>query len=1477
MDDRIQKIYSLTGLQTGIYYSKIKDAKSSNYHLQTEASLMLKLTQQQVRFALDLLSYQYEVLKTAFVLPESTGVPRQVILADRTIPLITMEAQDGDDADALAQYKTQDLRRGFDLQKDSLIRVAALFNGEKTYFVISVHHIILDGWSLNLLLNAFVTILHWVSEGKNEEQIKKTIDQEMFGVPEFSEYVKQTQLHKPEKAYQFWGEYLSDVATNSEVFGTADNKEKSNCAETVTGSISKERTERLTQLAVQEGFTVNTIAEAAWGIVLQKYSYADDVVFARILSGRDTVLPRTDKILGLLIKSVPCRVKCQSEELVTDLCKSLYLNDLKAMEYSDVSLSDVQEHSNFHTDYIHSVVAFENYVATDKGKQCDFEIISAREETDYPVSVSYFQADGKLQFNIICDGKKYAHTEMTVIRDVLQNILTYYADHPDCRVCDIDFVDKYSDGLVITDQRMNNSEKSQTLIRLLKKHVDSAPNRIAVECREKSVTYRELWKMSERVAAELTRRHVKRGQCVVIFSEKCIEFVAAVYGILMAGCSYTVISNEFPLRRQELICRITGAKLALFCTKRLDLDIPMICMNDAFWDKRFEAPKEALCKPDDIAQIVFTSGSTGEPKGVCITHSNLICFFHCNCVHDYDLGTDSVFMQISAQTFDASAMEIHGTLTFGGKLVLVEKKEFFDPTEAKRLIRRHGINKCFLSTSLFNQMAEIDHTVFDELEIVGFGGEACNVNCVNKVLENNQNIILINFYGPTETTCYVTKEKIERPQKRITIGTSVPQNPVCILNGNKKCSVGMNGEICVLGPQLGKYLSDDEAVQRRFVDNPFGDGRMYRTGDVGRLNLDGKIEFLGRQDNQIKLRGYRIELNEIEEAIRRTRGITAVAVKLFGKGGDGKIVGYYSSDIGIDENAVRAELKMTLPAFSVPSLLVRVEKFELNQNGKIDKSKLKMPENQPKAEVKMPKTADQKKLCAAVEEVLGKPGIGIDEDLFEIGMNSIKAMKLLAITKKHGYHFTVSDMYSYRTIECLCEHLIIKREIEESDSRHAKTVRSLEELKDYLQQETKRYESDLINRRDVWKEELLANQVRVSKQANIMSGIVVPFEEEFNIERLTQSVLSLLNRQDVLRTTCRNGLLVYKSTYKSIQIPYLNLKESSDELRSEAKEYFTTEYYKKEEGPSKEIALHRMVAVKYSESDCRLYIPVDHMIFDAVSGEIITREILRHYYDPLAEVEEVLPYREYGAQLGLGPKDMGRQNMSELLNLKEFASALADYAKKEDPGFKNYVIQVKLRKNPDLFAQDMLWNYAYRLFLKMVGFSVKVSLIPYVSVCINREYCGKKFYNTVGMFVDVLPFVDTVDAKIDYKAMRDRIRWLGKHNISAISMISSKKDMAKYPGVAVTMLSVVQHIPKVPVFNFLGLYSTTSNSTTDIDVEELLKKEKKCIRTVDVKVTQDGFSFLVFCKEGKKEELKSYMQSCLDEMMNEDGIKEDAE
>lgn len=1465
MKNEIKKINSLTGLQSGIYYSKLKDLESSSYHLQTEIAIAVPFTEEQMKAALKLLSFRYEVLRTAFVLPESTGVPKQVILADREIPLELLST-------SVEQYKEKDLNRGFDLQTDSLIRVGAVLESDKTTLIISVHHIILDGWSFQLLINTFISLLFHIRQGRNLDEIKEEMAVEMKSVPTFDEYMKVLKTYDDEKAYDFWKEYLLDFTADSDIKGLDQKENRSGKSEVLTGRISKERTKILLDLSAKEGFTINTIAEAAWGVMLQKYNYTNDSVFARIISGREVKLPNADQIVGMLIRSIPCRVKSLEDETMTSLCKRLYETDIQSMEYSNVSLVDIQEHCGFSTDMIHSVVAFENYTSSDQNNVNGVEIKNAREETNYPISVSYFLEKDQLCFHFILNGKVYSAIEMKIMKEVLTNIINYYADNNNCRIDEINFIDDYSKEIIKTVHRTTNVDSDRTLVQILKKQVEEKPERIAAICYNQAVTYRELWEKSSKIAGWLMDKGISENQCVVVSAEKCIEVIASFFGILMAGGSCTVISEDYPLHRQQNIWSQTDAFILLYHTKKLEIDVPSQCVDDAFFEENdvCELPNG---QSSDTAHIIFTSGTTGVPKGVCLTHSNIIHTIFGNVIYDYKIDADTVFMHVSAQTFDASIMEIYSALLNGVTLVIVEKEDILDSQKAKDIIDKNGINTMFLSTALFNQVAETNPPVFDSVRCVGFGGERCSLTCVNKVLEKNHRIRLINIYGPTETSVYVTRGIYEKPQKRGGIGFPNRNVTIQILNGDELCGIGMTGELCVSGGQVAKGYLHETSGNRKFCQSPLDDKKMYRTGDFARWNPDGSIDYLGRRDYQIKLHGYRIECNEIENAIRKIDGVTEGTVKLFVQGeNEGTLVGYYSSEASLTEKEVKNELKKWLPIYSVPQFIVKIDHFELNENGKIDKDKLQMPRIVTETAIKPPENEIQEKICEAVKKVLELSEVSIDFDLFEIGLDSLKAMKLLPELKKLGYRFAISDLYSYRTIESLSDHMIKKQEIDSADSRQTVKYETLEEVKSYVLQATEKYEEDLINRRDIDTQELLANQLRVSGMANIMSGIVIPFEEEYNIDRLTDSFLHLLNRQMVLRTTYRNGLLIYKAKYLKVELPYLNLKEATEELRSQVKEYFATEYFIKNKNETDvEQSLHKAIAVKYSENDCRLYFPINHMIYDAVSGEIITRELLSYYYNPDGKEDEILSYKDYANQLAKGPVDIKKKDLADGLYLKEFAQVIKEYGKEDDSDLKNYFLDIKLPRNADYYTDEQLWNYAYQLFLKMVNFSVPVEKIPYVTVCINREYCEKNYHNTVGLFVDSMPFVDTVDAHIDYERMRDQIKWLGKHNISFLSILS-EKNLRKNPSLVSIMLGTVKYIDRIPVFNYLGLYSSLSGADSGINVEELLKTETRVIRTVDVKVCKDSFSFLVFCKEGKQIELLSYLQNSLEDIIRKDGM-----
>ena len=438
MNSSIKKVYTLTGLQSGIYFSYLKDVRSSSYHLQMEIELNSDFTELEINQALELLSIRYEMLRTAIVLPNRSGVPKQVILASRKIPLQIINVDTTAD-EAMYNFAKIDLKKDFDLQKESLIRTAAVLEKTRTLILISVHHIIIDGWSFNLLLEAFISYLYRIHNKGDIDSIKKEIEEQLSDLPSFQEYIEWE--NRQIKSFDFWQEYLRNYDLDAQIFGNPPkNVQKIESQETVN-FLSKKQTENLNKIAGNHLFTLNTVCEVAWGFLLQKYNYSDDVVFARILSGRDIAIRNAGAIFGPMIHSVPCRIKFNGGDSFIDVCERQYQDDLKATENENVTLQEIQEKCGFSASRIHTVVAFENYTVSDKAKNEGVSIRFAREQTEYPISISYFIENGKLGYRIIYSCSHFSKFDIEIICNTLNNIFSYFVDHPSCKMNEVEFQD----------------------------------------------------------------------------------------------------------------------------------------------------------------------------------------------------------------------------------------------------------------------------------------------------------------------------------------------------------------------------------------------------------------------------------------------------------------------------------------------------------------------------------------------------------------------------------------------------------------------------------------------------------------------------------------------------------------------------------------------------------------------------------------------------------------------------------------------------------------------------------------------------------------------------------------------------------------------------------------------------------------------------------------------------------------------------
>ncbi|WP_244169902.1 amino acid adenylation domain-containing protein, partial [Paenibacillus helianthi] len=758
---------------------------------------------------------------------------------------------------------------------------------------------------------------------------------------------------------------------------------------------------------------------AAYNIMLSKYTGQEDIVVGTAAAGRTHA--DVEQTVGMFINTLALRHYPTKEKPFNQFLEEVKEHVLQANEHQNYPFEQLVEQLVVRRDAARNPLFDTMFLL----QNMDIPNVKMGEVIGIPFGIAHQVAkfdmtweaveeqNGEIECNVEYSTSLYKKETLERMSGHFVQILRKVVEQEQIRLCDIEMVTAGEKEQLAYEfnQTQTDYPKEKTLHALFEEQVEKTPHHIAVMKDDQALTYAELNAQANQFAHVLRRKGVERNNIVSLLMESSIERMVVMLGILKAGGAYLPIDSAAPLERIQLILEDSGSKHIIVEDKDILSDISK---EQGIWSWKelhqlyVEEEKSnlgSLNSSSDLAYVMYTSGSTGVPKGNLTMHYNVSRVV--KGTNYIEITDKDNILQLSNYAFDGSTFDIYGALLNGAKLVLLDREKMLDPGRLGEVMQREAISILFLTTALFNVLVDENMAALNGVNQILTGGENHSVIHIQKVLQNT-NCRIIHVYGPTESTVFATAYEIPNVTdeiKNVPIGRPLSNTEVYVMNGVQLQPIGVVGELCIAGDGLVQgYLNRPELTAEKFVVNPFkSEEKMYRSGDLARWLPDGTLEYMGRMDHQVKIRGYRIECGEIEAQLLEHEEVNeTVVMARESQDGSKYLCAYIVSETAVDVTELRRYLERRLPSYMVPAYFIQVERMPLTSNGKVDRKALPLPEEgwMRGNEYIAPQGVMEEQLAEIWKEVLGIEQVGRADNFFELGGHSLKATRLIAQVKK---------------------------------------------------------------------------------------------------------------------------------------------------------------------------------------------------------------------------------------------------------------------------------------------------------------------------------------------------------------------------------------------------------------------------------------------------------------------------------------------
>ncbi|WP_250944740.1 non-ribosomal peptide synthetase [Clostridium felsineum] len=1400
--------YTMSSTQKRTYLIQQMGDQGTVYNMPQSLRLIGKVNLDSIKNAMQELINRHEILRTEFLMINGEPVQRiqEYVKADFEF-IEDKKTQEADIIDAFI--------RTFDLGKAPLFRIKLVKREEYYLLLIDMHHIISDGMSMGTFMKEFSLLYNGNMLEPLTHQYK-----------DYSEWMKKRDLAKQK---EYWmNEFKEEIPVLDMPLDYSRPKKQSFKGTMIFRKTKKELGKKIKITAGKTGTTEYMIFLSAAMITLSKYSRQEDIIIGSSLSGRTH--KDTEGMLGMFVNTLAMRGYPEGTKKYIEFLQEIKESCIKAYENQEYPFEELIEELDIRRDMSRNPL-FDVMLVLQNNEEINYSLNDIRIEyanqkskiAKFDLTLNIYETDNEVGIGLEYCSDLFKEESAERILTHYVRILEQITENMERKIREIDAVTEEERTLIL--KTFNDTKvdypKDKTVVDLFEEQVEKTPDNTALVFEDKQLTYTELNRKVNQLARKLRELGVKPDDFVAIMAERSIEMIVGIYGIIKAGGAYVPIDPNYPEDRIKYMLEDCTPKVILVYRADVKTKVPVINLEEkAVWEGE-TANLEKVNKPKNLAYCIYTSGTTGKPKGVMVEHKGII-----NMKSYYEnkvpISKEDKILQFANIVFDASVSEMTMAILIGGTLVIVPDSIRLDVQKVQKYVQKYKVTVATFPPNYYIQINDFEPRI-----IITAGSESSG-----KLIEKTENSKYINAYGPTENTVSATHWEYKNGEeipKKIPIGKPISNVQIYILNNNSMCGIGIPGELCIAGVGVARgYLNRPELTAEKFVDNPYGEGKLYRTGDLARWLPDGNIEYLGRIDEQVKIRGFRIELGEIESALRKIDKVKdAVVIVREDENKEKSINAYIVSDEEINVSEIREELEKTLPDYMIPAYIMQIENITLTANGKLDKKALPKIEAKSEKEYIAPRNDIEEKVVSVFEEILGVERVGIKDSFFELGGDSIKAIRVVSKMREAGYDILVKDIMKKYTVEAIADSSVLEVERKYEQGEITGTVIT----------------TPIIETFEGWK---------LKKPHHFNQAIMIKVNTD-NEREIREVLDALVKHHDVLRSVYRNKKLEILSMIGSRKYD-LNVYD----LRNENNTQYIVEKecgrlqrsIDLENGPLMKVGLFKTDNGNY------MMICIQHLVVDGVSWRILLEDF-NTVLTQLKNGEEIVLPRKTASYKDWGEALSEYKNSNILKKEREYWSKVVSNIKDgeikgdsscSERGYGNINISFSKSETKDLmYNAGRAFNTEINdLLISALGISVKKltgqNKVAVVLEGHGREEIHKKIDidRTVGWFTSMYPII--VECTEDIQE----------------SIVSTKEMLRKVPNHGMGYGLLKSEFEKVSAdiyFNYLGEMDAENKNSTDYSIGISIAEENRLPGEININgsVIQGQLSFIVTYDRNKYE------------------------